>query len=502
MKIGVIYARYSSDKQTEQSIEGQVRVCKEYAKNNNIIIANTYIDRAMSGRYDNRDAFQQMIKDSKQKLWNCVIVYKFDRFSRNKYETELYKHKLKENDVTLISAMEKIPDGPEGILLESLIIGMNQYYSEELAQKTARGVREARIKGRYIGKIAPLGYLKNSERKLEIDKNEAEIVKIMFTEYANGLTTGGVANKLNEMGFKYRNNSFYDWNVRKVLAKKYYTGVVETSSGTYDNIYPKIIDEKLYEIVKEKLKKSATGKHVPNVSYKLRTKLFCGLCNNEYVSYCCSKQNSHLRYYRCRTNQSKRRCKSHTIKKELLEEIINKVLLKILHETNLDFLIDKIIKKHNRKFNEQKEILILEDDLKKINKSIKNIIDAIEQGLYSEKTKNRLAELEEQEAITNAKIANLKGKQNPVILKKETVLEFFNFALTQCPQTMIDLLIKKIVIFDDKLDVYLNYTTKTKDDDTKYKKITSYTEMINYTINRGRNRFVKKIFRREINIFV
>ena len=86
MKIAVIYARYSSDKQTEQSIEGQLRVCEQYAQNNNIAILNTYIDRAMTGTNDNRPAFQQMIKDSANKEFDYILVYKIDRFSRNKYE--------------------------------------------------------------------------------------------------------------------------------------------------------------------------------------------------------------------------------------------------------------------------------------------------------------------------------------------------------------------------------------------------------------------------------
>ncbi|MBE5758401.1 MAG: recombinase family protein, partial [Clostridiales bacterium] len=139
MKTAVIYARYSSDSQTEQSIEGQLRVCKDFAERNNIAIINTYIDRAMTGTNDNRPDFQRMIKDSNKRLWDYVIVYKLDRFSRNKYEATIHKHTLSNNGVKLLSAMENIPDTPEGIILESLLEGMNQYYSAELSQKVHRG---------------------------------------------------------------------------------------------------------------------------------------------------------------------------------------------------------------------------------------------------------------------------------------------------------------------------------------------------------------------------
>lgn len=123
MKTAVIYARYSCDNQTEQSIDGQLRVCEEYAQRNNILILNTYIDRAMTGTNDNRPDFQKMLKDSNRKEWDYVLVYKLDRFSRNKYETAIHKKTLRDNGVKVLSAMENIPDTPEGIILESLLEG-------------------------------------------------------------------------------------------------------------------------------------------------------------------------------------------------------------------------------------------------------------------------------------------------------------------------------------------------------------------------------------------
>ena len=125
MKTAVIYARYSSERQTEQSIEGQLRVCHEYATRNDFIIVETYIDRAMSGTNDHRTNFQRMLKDSAKRAWDYVLVYKLDRFSRNKYETAMNKKTLRDNGVRLISATENIPATPEGIILESLLEGYN-----------------------------------------------------------------------------------------------------------------------------------------------------------------------------------------------------------------------------------------------------------------------------------------------------------------------------------------------------------------------------------------
>lgn len=150
----VIYARYSSDSQTEQSIEGQVRVCKQFAEKNDLLVVDSYIDRATTGTNDNRAAFQQMLRDSKKAQWGAVIVYKLDRFARNKYESVVNRKKLKDNGVELVSAMENIPDTPEGKLFLAVIEGVNEYFSEDLKQKVNRGLRESWLKGNATGASA------------------------------------------------------------------------------------------------------------------------------------------------------------------------------------------------------------------------------------------------------------------------------------------------------------------------------------------------------------
>ena len=119
----VIYARYSSDNQREESIEGQIRECTAYAEKNGITIVKHYIDRAISAKTDNRPEFQQMIKDSDKKLFDIVLVWKLDRFARNRYDSARYKTQLKKNGVKLMFATEIISEGPEGIILESVLEG-------------------------------------------------------------------------------------------------------------------------------------------------------------------------------------------------------------------------------------------------------------------------------------------------------------------------------------------------------------------------------------------
>ena len=158
MKTAAIYARYSSDKQNEQSIEGQLRVCQNYAKTNNILIVDTYIDRAMTGTNDNRPDFRRMIKDSAKKQWDFILVYKLDRFSQNKYETAIHKKTLKDNGVRELSAKENITDDASVILIEGDLESMAEYYSAELSQKVKRGIAMSASKCKYFGGTVALGY--------------------------------------------------------------------------------------------------------------------------------------------------------------------------------------------------------------------------------------------------------------------------------------------------------------------------------------------------------
>ena len=284
MKTAAVYARYSSSNQTEQSIEGQLRVCREYAERNGIVIVKTYIDRAMTGTNDNREAFQQMLKDSGKKQWELLLVYKLDRFSRNKYEMAIHRKHLKDNGVKILSAMENIPDSPEGVLLESLLEGMNQYYSEELSQKVRRGLRESRIKGNAICNRVPYGWDKVN-KKYVINEHEAEIVKEIFRTYLSGRTMEQIASDLRARGIINKDRPFKENVIYTMLHNEKYTGIYRIHDQVYDNIFPPIITQEIFEQTQKRLALTATGKHVPDVTYLLRGKIIYGHCGKRYVAW-------------------------------------------------------------------------------------------------------------------------------------------------------------------------------------------------------------------------
>ena len=172
---GVIYARYSSDSQREESIDGQIRECMEFAQKKGITVLSNYIDRALSAKSDNRPDFQRMIADSAKGLFDVIIVWKLDRFARDRYDSAHYKHLLKKNGVKVISATEPISDSPEGQLLESMLEGMAQYYSAELAVKVVRGMTENALKCKYNGGTIPFGYVIDADKHFQADPTAAAL---------------------------------------------------------------------------------------------------------------------------------------------------------------------------------------------------------------------------------------------------------------------------------------------------------------------------------------
>lgn len=245
---GVIYARYSSDNQREESIEGQLRECKEYAARNGIRIINTYIDRAFSAKTDNRPQFRQMIKDSDTRTFEVVLVWKLDRFSRNRYDSAHYKRILKNNRVQVISITEPISNSPEGIMLESLLEGMAEYYSAELSEKVSRGHKENALKAKFNGGVIPLGYRIDEQMHYQIDPATAPIVQEVFHRYAEGETVKELCEDLNARGIRTgMGRPFTKSSFQNLLKNRRYLGEYRYKDIVIEGAIPNIIDPITFE---------------------------------------------------------------------------------------------------------------------------------------------------------------------------------------------------------------------------------------------------------------
>ena len=247
---GVIYARFSCDHQREESIEGQVRECRDYAEKNGIAIIGVYADRALTGKTDKRPQFQKMIKDSEKRMFEVVIVWKLDRFSRNRYDSATYKTRLKKNGVRVVSAKEQISDTPEGIILESMLEGMAEYYSADLAVKITRGMKENALKCRYNGGGMPFGYMVGPDQKLVINPQTAPIVVEIFQRYANGENIRDIIKSLNKRGIKTtRGSEFRQSSLDTMLTNTKYLGVYRSMGEVIEGGVPQIIDQELFDKV-------------------------------------------------------------------------------------------------------------------------------------------------------------------------------------------------------------------------------------------------------------
>lgn len=198
----VIYARYSSHNQTEQSIEGQLRDCYEYAKRNDLTIIGEYIDRAISGKTDERPDFQRMIKDASKRQFERILVWKLDRFARNRYDSATYKHKLKQYGVKVISAMENVGEGDESVLLEALLEASAEYYSLDLKKKIARGMRESALRGKFVGGTLPWWCRVDDEQKLTVIDERAAIVREAFMRYDSGEGSKSIVSDFAKRGLR------------------------------------------------------------------------------------------------------------------------------------------------------------------------------------------------------------------------------------------------------------------------------------------------------------
>ena len=283
-----LYLRFSSEKQKEQSIEGQLRDCISYCKLNRYRIVAIYVDRSKtaSKRVAKRVYFQQMIQDSSRREWEYVVVWKLDRFARNRQDSAIYKSRLRKNGVRVLSATEVISEQPEGIILEAVLEGMAEFYSAELSQKVSRGMRESAIKGMSVGGTLPLGY-KVENKKYVIDPVTGPIAQEAFKRYAAGETVAEICARFNDLGYKtvkggpFNKNSFH-----RMFRNERYIGVYKHGDIRHESgMIPALIDRHTWDEVQARLEKNdlAPAKSKAKEEYMLTGKLFCGHCGSMMV---------------------------------------------------------------------------------------------------------------------------------------------------------------------------------------------------------------------------
>ncbi len=465
----VIYARYSSDSQREESIDGQIRECKEYATKHGIDIVGTYIDRALSAKTDNRPEFQRMIKDSAKGFFDAVIVWKLDRFSRNRYDSAHYKAILRKHGAKLISAKEHISEGAEGIILESMLEGFAEYYSAELSEKIVRGMTENALKCKYNGGSVPLGYRIDQNQHFEVDPVLAPLVVEMYTLYAQGATMQALVNNLNDRGIRapMRGGKISMNIIHRMLKNRRYIGEYSYRGMVVENGVPAIVPQALFDDVQARMEsnRKAPAKRKAEDEYLLTTKLFCGHCGAVMVGESGrSKTGKVHRYYKCASVKRKKTCNKKSVKKDWIENLVVAEIMKsIMDDEVLDRIIDALMEYQSR---ENQTIPILASQLETVQKSIANLIMAMEQGIITPSTKDRLQELEAQKLDLENQII-CEEIARPQLTREQLTYFIYRFRKTevsdlQQKQRLIDSFVNAIYLYDDKLVFTFNYKEGAK----------------------------------------
>lgn len=465
---GVIYARYSSDNQREESIEGQLRECREYADKQGITIFGTYIDRAYSAKTDNRPEFQRMIKDSAKHLFDVVIVWKLDRFARNRYDSAHYKNALRKNGVRVLSAKENISDGPEGIILESMLEGMAEYYSAELSVKVKRGMTENALKCKHNGGRPPIGYIVDENRQYHIDPTTEPLAKEIFERYADGESVAGIVKDLNTRGFVAQDGGKLTYNTfHNILRNRKYIGEYHYGETIIPNGVPAIIPDELFERVQKRVEKNrrAPGCAKAKEDYLLTTKLYCGKCGTFMVGESGKSKTGKMHYYyKCLSAKRKRGCSKKAVKKDWIENLV--VSFTMEHVLS-DHIIGRIAQALVALQEKENAILpALRQQLTDTKQRISNMLNAIEQGVVTSTTKQRLTELEEKKESLEISILQ-EEMAKPMLTEEQVVFWISRFRNgdvndPKFRQRLIDCFVNSIYLYDDRIVLTYNYKDGTQ----------------------------------------
>ena len=418
--MAVVYARYSSSNQREESIAGQLRECRQYAERNGMTVIHEYTDSALTGTSDKRPSFQQMIRDSEKKAFQIVIVWKLDRFARNRYDSAMYRNILKKNGVRIVSAMENISDSPEGIILEGLMESLAEYYSANLSENIKRGLYDSALERKVLSNPV-FGYQKAPDGRYEPHPVNAPAVKRIYTDFANG---------------------------------KPYMQIID------ENGIPPIIERELFDAVQKEVKRRSftkvKKKDAEQESFLLTGKLFCGHCGEMMTGESArSKNGSYYLYYSCSGRKSPKRngCKKKRVPKQKLEDAV----IRIINEEILtdDFIEDMVprVMKYQESDMAHGTIRNLEQQKKQEQKKLDNIMKAMESGVWSDTVNDRLHELETQIKRIEQRIQE--EKLSLVQFTADDIKQFL-YALRNAQETdseaqqyLINACINRIYLFDD-----------------------------------------------------
>ena len=463
-----LYMRFSSDRQSEQSIEGQLRELIAYCVRQEYRIAAVYVDRAISAHTSmaKRVAFQQMLADSKRATWNTVLVWKLDRFARNRQDSAAARAVLLKNGCMVESATENISNSPEGRLLESVLEGINEYYSEDLKQKIRRGNRESALKGQALGGSVPLGY-KIEHKKWALDPLTAPLVEEAFGRYAGGETVAAICDDFNARGYRTSKGAkFNKSSFKNIFRNEKYIGVYKYTDIRQENAVPRIVSDEMWRKVQSRLKvnEEAPARGKAKVPYLLAGKIFCGHCGAPMVGESGhGKSGRTYNYYTCATSRRKHTCGKKPVPKDWIEDVVAQDALDVLTDDIIEYVASVAAKQSEEEIQQNTNIPAIKQQLRDIDSKVRNLTKAIESAsIAPDALVARIAELENQKKGLSAQLTE---EQRSVIpLTKEMVRYYLEsvranaIPLDTQKHMLIDMLVNSVTVYDDEPG-YLTFKT-------------------------------------------
>ena len=414
--VAVIYARYSSSRQRDVSIDQQVSACRAYADQQGWKVLRVYADHAITGTTDQRPSFQQMIRDASALAWSKVIVYAFDRFARDRYDSAVYKHALKECGVRVLSVTEQVTDDPAGVLMESIFEGFAEYYSRELQRKIRRGLRYNAENCIASGAhTIPLGYDRGPDGRYRLNPADAALVQEAFRRYGAGETMAAIARDFNARGITTkRGKPWSRSSFHALLKNERYTGVFIWKDVRVEGGVPVIISRKDFDNVQRRIAAEAENRldrrDRGHGLYVLTGRAVCGLCGCGLTGVSgVGRHGDRHAYYYCSGRRKGSGCELKPVPRDQLEGLVARAVLElVLTDETIDWMAEYAAA-HQRQEDTDAEISRTQDALRANKKAAGNILTAIEKGIYTDTTADRLRELEAEAHLLEARLCELQS---------------------------------------------------------------------------------------------
>jgi len=502
----VIYARYSSDNQREESITAQVRACTEYAERQGYTVVKVYTDEARSAQTDDRPGILHMIADIKAKrlVVDVVLVHKLDRFARNRYDSAFYKRELRRAGVRVESVLERLDDSPESVLLESLIEGMFEYYSKNLAREVMKGMKETAFQCKHTGGTPPLGYDVDKERNYIVNEAEAEAVRLIFSMYADGYSYNRIIDELNKRGLKTKTGRPFGKNsIHDTLRNKKYAGYFtfnrsarKSPDGKRNNHaskppeeiieipggIPAIVTEELFRKAQARLERNrrlaqaASGSYRAREAYLLSGLIYCGKCDSRMVgtsgSYHTRVSREYRRrcYYHCNNAWRTKQCSARKVNKEEIEAyVIERLEEEVFSTRAIRKLASRLYKQYIRELKDTEgENKYLAQEIRTVEQQITNVVEAITIGGQIKTLVEQLKSLEMRKAILEARLLEWRHRHEQSTFSLENIAAYLKaqreLLRSKDPvqiKQVLERFIEKVVVNPESIEITFKVTVDT-----------------------------------------